>query len=224
MMLPSSSGPGRGPLKAETRVRLPLGAPPSEVALPFALAFIDCEFGGLDPEQHDITEIAAIVTDERLVEQSARSWKVRARPERVTAEAAGISGWNAEQWADAVPLRVALGELTALLPAGRTVMPAGQNVRMDVAFLERGYRRSGLAWPFDYHVIDLVTLFYTWSLLSDELPSTLSLRQAATVAGLIDGPVPHRALADARLSLDAFRHFVGRLAPREPDAWRVAPR
>jgi DNA polymerase III epsilon subunit-like protein len=164
------------------------------------------------------------VTDERLVEQSARSWKVRARPERVTAEAAGISGWNAEQWADAVPLRVALEELTALLPAGRTVMPAGQNVRMDVAFLERGYRQCGLAWPFDYHVIDLVTLFYTWSLLSDELPSTFSLRQAATIAGLIDGPVPHRALADARLSLDAFRHFIGRLAPRAADGWRGVPR
>jgi DNA polymerase III epsilon subunit-like protein len=103
-------------------------------------------------------------------------------------------------------------------------MPAGQNVRMDVQFLERGFRSCGFAWPFDYHVIDLVTLFYAWSLLAGEMPGTFSLRQAGTVAGLIDGPVPHRALADARLSLDAFRHFMGRLATREPDAWRVAPR
>src|SRR4029450_6251786 len=38
--LPSSSGPGRGPLKAETRVRLPLGAPGSplrDVGRPAAL-------------------------------------------------------------------------------------------------------------------------------------------------------------------------------------------
>jgi len=34
----------------------------------FALAFIDCEFGGLDPELHDITEVAAVVTDYRLAE------------------------------------------------------------------------------------------------------------------------------------------------------------
>ena len=36
----------------------------------FAFAFIDCEFGGLDPELHDITEVALILTDYRLVESS----------------------------------------------------------------------------------------------------------------------------------------------------------
>src|SRR4029453_2792613 len=81
--LPSSSGPGRGPLKAETRVRLPLGRPGSPLrdggrppaltaegawnpVSEFAFAFLDCEFGGLDPELHDITEIAVIATDYRL--------------------------------------------------------------------------------------------------------------------------------------------------------------
>ena len=38
----------------------------------------------------------------------------------------------------------------------------------------------------------------------------------ATTAGLIDGPVPHRALDDARLTLETFRHYIGRLAAREP--------
>jgi len=183
---------------------------------PFVLAFIDCEFGGLDPERHDITEIAAIVTDDRLAELSAAEWKVRARAERITPEAAAIHGYDPVLWRDAVPLRQALGELTALLPKGRTVLPAGQNVRMDVQFLERGYAHCGLPYPFDYHVIDLATLFYAWSLVAGETPSSLSLRQAATTAGLVDGPVPHRALEDARLTLEAFRHFVGRLAPREP--------
>ncbi len=31
----------------------------------FAFAFLDCEFGGLDPEKHDITEVAVIMTDYR---------------------------------------------------------------------------------------------------------------------------------------------------------------
>ena len=103
-------------------------------------------------------------------------------------------------------------------------MPAGQNVRMDVVFLERAYRSAGLPWPFDYHVIDLATLFYVWSLVLGEPVSALSLRQAATTAGLIDGPVPHRAMADARLTLETFRHYVGRLAPRAPsESLPVAP-
>lgn len=182
----------------------------------FVLAFIDCEFGGLDPERHDITEIAAIVTDDRLAELGSAEWKVRARPERITREAAAIHGYDAALWRDALPLRQVLGELTALLPKGRTILPAGQNVRMDVQFLERGYGRCGMPYPFDYHVIDLATLYFVWSLVGGETPSSLSLRQAATTAGLVDGPVPHRALEDARLTLEAFRHFVGRLAPREP--------
>jgi len=182
----------------------------------FAFAFLDCEFGGLDPERHDITEVAVIVTDYRLAELASAEWRILARPERVTAEAAEMSGYGPERWVDAVPLRRALGELVALLPAGKTVVPAGQNVRMDVAFLERGFKSCELPYPFDYHVIDLATLFYAWSLVVGEPVVALSLRQAAITAGLIEGPVPHRAMADARLTLDAFRHYVGRLAPRPP--------
>ena len=182
----------------------------------FALAFLDCEFGGLDPELHDITEIAVVLTDYRLAELATGEWRVKARPERITAEAAALSGYGPERWADAVPLRQALNELTALLPPGKTVVPAGQNVRMDVAFLERGFKSCGLAYPFDYHVIDLATLFYAWSLVVGEPVVALSLRQAAVTAGLIEGPVPHRAMEDTRLTLETFRHYVGRLAPRAP--------
>jgi hypothetical protein len=107
-----------------------------------------------------------------------------------------------------------LNELAAILPAGKTVVPAGQNVRMDVVFLERAYKNCSIPWPCDYHVIDLATLFYAWSLVAGEPVPALSLRQAAATAGLIDGAVPHRAMADARLTLDTFRHYIGRLAPR----------
>jgi oligoribonuclease (3'-5' exoribonuclease) len=182
----------------------------------YAFAFLDCEFGGLDPELHDITEVAVIVTDYRLAELTSGEWKISGRPERITPEAAAISGWNAEAWADAAPVRQVLSELVKLLPARKTVVPAGQNVRMDVQFLERAFKRCEMPYPFDYHVIDLATLFYAWSLVIGEPVATLSLRQAAATAGLIDGPIPHRAMADTRLTLESFRHYVGRLAPRPP--------
>jgi DNA polymerase III epsilon subunit-like protein len=183
----------------------------------FSFVFLDCEFGGLDPEQHDITEIGVIVTDERLAEISEREWKVVARAERVSPASIEISGYDAAVWAkEAVPVRQALTELAAMLPKGCKVVPAGQNVRMDVIFLERAYKNCGIAWPFDYHVIDLATLFYAWSLVSGEKVEALSLRQAATRAGLAQNKVAHRALADARLTLETFRHYVGRLSPRPP--------
>jgi len=181
----------------------------------FALLFVDCEFGGLDPDRHDITEIGAIVTDDRLVELAQAEWKVRAHPERITPEAAELQGYDAALWAqEAVPIRQALAELTALLPKRKKIVPAGQNVRMDVQFVEKAYRACGLPYPFDYHVIDLATLFYAWSLVAGQTVSALSLRQAATTAGLVKGTVPHRALADSRLTLETFRHYVGRLSLR----------
>jgi len=190
----------------------------------FAFLFIDCEFGGLDPEAHDITEIGAIVTDYRLVEQAEGEWKVRARPERITPEAAELQGYDAEVWArEAVPVRQALTELAELLPKGPKVVPAGQNVRMDVQFVEKAYQACGLPYPFDYHVIDLATLFYAWSLVAGETVSALSLRHAATTAGLVKGSVPHRALADARLTLETFRHYVGRLSLRPPSERPESP-
>jgi oligoribonuclease (3'-5' exoribonuclease) len=180
----------------------------------FVFAFMDCEFGGLDPELHDITEVAIVVTDYRLAELASGEWKVRARADRITPEAAEISRYTADAWKDALPVRQVLGEIAELLPRGRTAVPAGQNVRMDVQFLERAYGRCGLPYPFDYHVIDLTTLFYSWSLVAGEQVPALSLRQAATTAGLLDGGVEHRAMADTRLTLESFRHYIGRLATR----------
>ena len=181
----------------------------------FAFAFLDCEFGGLDPELHDITEIGVILTDERLVELGEKEWKVIPRPDRITPEAAAIFGYDEQVWRDeGVGVRQALTELAEFLPGNRTVVPAGQNVRMDVMFLERGYKSCAIAYPFDYHVIDLATLYFSWSLVAGETVSALSLRQAATHAGLAQGKVEHRALADARLTLETFRHYIGRLAPR----------
>jgi len=182
----------------------------------FAFAWLDCEFGGLDVEQHDITEVAVILTDYRLVELARAEWKVLARTDRVSETAAQISGWTEAEWADAPGIRQVLTEFTAMLPRGKTVVPAGQNVRMDVIFLERAFKACELPYPFDYHVIDLASLFYAWSLVKGEPVAALSLRQAGVTAGLIDGPVPHRAMADTQLTLDTFRHFIGRLAPRPP--------
>ncbi len=185
----------------------------------FAFAFLDCEFGGLDPELHDITEIGIVVTDYRLRELATGEWKIRPRPERVTPEAAAIFGYDEAVWAAAPGIRDVLTAVVELLPKDKTIVPSGQNVRVDVSFLERGFQSCNIPYPFDYHVIDLATLFYSWSLISGEQVSALSLRQAALTAGLIEHAVPHRAMADTTLTLETFRHFIGRLALREPADW-----
>jgi DNA polymerase III epsilon subunit-like protein len=187
------------------------------MATEFVFAFLDCEFGGLDPEIHDITEVGVILTDYRLVELGEKQWRVKARPERISPEAAEIFGYDEALWAVAPGVRQVLTEVAEMFPKDKVVVPAGQNVRMDVTFLELAYKKCEIPYPFDYHVIDLATLFYSWSLVKGDQVSALSLRQAATTAGLLEGgAVAHRALEDARLTLECFRHYIGRLAPRDP--------
>ena len=82
----------------------------------FAFAFLDCEFGGLDPELHDITEIGVVVTDYRLNELSTAEWKVRPRPERVSEEAARIFGYDEAVWAEAPGVRQVLQPPRKLTP------------------------------------------------------------------------------------------------------------
>jgi len=189
------------------------------MAREFAFAFLDCEFGGLDPELHDITEVGVIVTDDRLVELGEKQWRVAARPERITPESAKMFGYDAELWAVAPGVRQVLTEVAEMLPKDKVVVPAGQNVRMDVLFLERAYKKCEIPYPFDYHVIDLATLYQAWSLVAGEKLGGLSLRQAATTAGMLpEGGVAHRALDDARLTLECYRHYIARLAPVEPPA------
>ena len=136
----------------------------------FAFAFLDCEFGGLDPELHDITEIGG--DRHRLPPRRARERRVEgaARPERVTAEAGAHLGLRRGALGARGACRCARRSASSRRSCrpGKTVVPAGQNVRMDVLFLERAYKSCEIPWPFDYHVIDLATLFYAWSLVAGE--------------------------------------------------------
>jgi len=187
-------------------------------------AFMDCEFGGLDVEVHDLTEVGIILTDERLAEHGEAQWRVRARPERISKAAAEIFGYDEKLWAEAPGVRQVLTEIVEMLPKDKKVVPAGQNVRMDVLFLERAFKKCEIPYPFDYHVLDLATLYYSWSLVTGDPARSISLRQAATSAGLLgSGGVAHRALEDARLTLECFRHYIGRLAPREPSEAPTPP-
>ena len=78
----------------------------------FAFAFMDCEFGGLDPERHDITEVAVVLTDYRLEELASAEWKIAARADRISPEAAQISGYTALMLpADSVYIDVPLPSL-----------------------------------------------------------------------------------------------------------------
>ena len=175
-------------------------------ALPGAfLAFVDCETTGLDPERHEILEIAVVRADARtLAVIDERSVKVR--PERIEgadAEALRVCGYDPDSWRDAVPLAEALACVTPLLE-GATF--AGHHVAFDRAFLQAAYRETGVRPPTQpRHVLDTASL--GWPLYAQGLIPSLSLDELAACAGA-SRPSPHRALDDARCARAVAAHLL----------------
>ena len=166
------------------------------------LAFIDLETTGLDPACHEILEIGVIrVYGDTLKE--VEHAEVRVRPGRIAdadPDALRVNGYSPGAWKDAVAIEVALARVAPLLDGA---LLAGHNVWFDRAFLDAAWRRTDVAPPeMDHHVLDTVTL--VWPLCAVGLVESLSLLPVCERLG-IDTDEPHRALADARRSLELAR-------------------
>ncbi|UNX53414.1 DEDD exonuclease domain-containing protein [Georgenia sp. TF02-10] len=94
------------------------------------------------------------------------------------------------------------------VPGAGTVLVA-HNARFDVGFLTHATERMGLRWPRP-PVVDTVALARR-VVTRDEAPN----HKLATLAGLFSAQVTpdHRALHDARATVDVLHALLGRLAP-----------
>ncbi len=201
------------------RAVLALVPPPSEPQPPTkrpsvsAIAFVDLETTGLDFRKHEILEIGVIRADARTLEIVAQC-DVRVCPERLenaSTEALAIAGYSFENWAEASTLEVALARVAPLF---ESALVAGHNVGFDWAFLEEAFRREELPLPeVDYHRLDTASL--AWPLVATGELSSLSLSAVAALFGL-ERPSPHRALADARCSLEIARRLAHRMRKATP--------
>ena len=171
------------------------------------LVFVDVETTGLDPERHELLELAAVRVDPHTLEPTDHA-SVRVRPTRLAAadpKALEVNGYSDEVWRDAVTLATGLRRLAPLLEGA---LVAGHNVGFDWAFLARGYEQAGLPVPaVDYHRLDTASL--AWPLFAGAETESLSLDAVCAALGLCR-PSPHRALADALASLEVARKLRDR--------------
>ena len=199
------------------RSLLALVPPPKPVATKrqavSAITFVDLETTGLDFRRHEILEIGVIRADARTLEVVAQC-DVRVSPERLdlaSPEALAIAGFSLAEWEEASTLEVALARVAPLFEGA---LVAGHNVGFDWAFLEEAFRREELPLPeVDYHRLDTASL--AWPLVATGELTSLSLNSVAALFGL-ERPSPHRALADARCSLEVARRISHRMRQASP--------
>jgi DNA polymerase-3 subunit epsilon len=179
------------------------------------IAFIDLETTGLDPERHEIIEVAVIRVDARDL-HPIDEVACRVLPGRIAEAdpaALGLVGYSPEAWADAPSLTEAMERVAPLLEG--TIL-AGHNVAFDRGFLEAAWRAMGSRPEgMDYHLLDTAAL--AWPLWSAGAIDRLSLDEVCECLGITRQPA-HRAMTDARCSLEVAR----RLLPSRADGVLLA--
>jgi DNA polymerase III epsilon subunit-like protein len=131
------------------------------------------------------------------------------RPEVAEAKALEVNRYNAAEWRDATPIRVALVDFAPL--CDKEVILVGHNAHFDWAFLRRAYQCARLTFPSVKYVIDTVSIVFPLVMRGDL--HKLSL-ETVCARYRIPNDGQHRAMADVRRLAKAYAALLGMAPPR----------
>lgn len=177
-----------------------LGTPLVEATL----VVVDLETTGTDPKSDAITEIGAVKVRGGEVLGEFRTFVDPQRP--IPAYIASLTGITNATVAGAPPIQAVLP--TFLDFVGDVALVA-HNARFDIGFLTAHAARCELLWPRP-QVLDTLTLarsVFRRDEVRDHKLSTLAAYVGATVTP------DHRALSDARATVDVLHAIIDRLGP-----------
>lgn len=166
-----------------------------------SLVFIDLETTGLDFTKHEIIEVACLVVDPKTLKIKKR-YQSKVAPEHLeTADPVALElvGFSPKAWKRAKPLGKVIKKLNSLAPGGIFI---GWNVSFDKAFLEKAARENGIILDFDYHWIDVMSLFYEES-FSNENIKRLNLGHICEVLGTPRKDA-HTAMGNVKTTLKVY--------------------
>jgi DNA polymerase-3 subunit epsilon len=182
------------------------------------LIFMDTETTGLNPEEHELIEIALKRLDPKTLEVMG-SYHVLVLPSvPPTPEVAAINGYDETKWkAQGAKPNLETEDFEKMEALLQGATPAGQNPSFDMSFLRAAwaavFEHGSLQVPFpkmDYHQLDLAAL--AWPLYVAGVLPGLSLRHTRKLFGL-PGEQEHRAMADVDDSIAVYKAMLKLYAP-----------
>lgn len=180
-----------------------LGTPLEEVTF----VVVDLETTGAKPGPESITEIGAVKVrgGETLGEFSTLVNPGQPIPAFITS----LTGITTAMTARAPRIAAVIPSLIEFLGAGPSTVVAAHNARFDVGHLKAAFAGADFAWP-SVRVLDTVALAQR-AFSSDEV-ANFKLSTLAGACGATTAP-SHRALDDARATVDVLHAMLGRLGP-----------
>jgi DNA polymerase-3 subunit epsilon len=165
----------------------------------FRKVFVDLETSGLDPNHHEILEVA-------LIKDNGETYLTKItpqHPERFSEEALKVNGYSPDAWANANSLPTALSQIKEFLKEKDvSILLVAHNAKFDYGFLEAVYKQNNIKQPFSYHTIDTVTLA-----LEHLVPlglDKLSLKDVCRFLSIEPEPDVHSALNGAKKCQEVY--------------------
>jgi DNA polymerase III alpha subunit (gram-positive type) len=169
------------------------------------LAFTDVETTGLDSGTHEIVEIGMILVEQKSL-RIIDTFEVKVHPlhiETASEFALKLNGYNPEEWRFALSLEYAM-ELYA--DKTKSAIFCAHNVTFDWAFIDAGFKKSGVNNLMDYHRIDLFTAAFRE--LRNSGLQKFNQNEVAKFLGIPEEPLPHRAINGVWTAYHIYRHLT----------------
>lgn len=170
------------------------------------LVIVDLETSGLDPGEHEIIEIGAILVD-RTTLLSLGTLELKVLPTKpVSPDAARVNGYTEEGWKNAIPLSDAMKKFALF---ARDANMLAYNVSFDWGFLQEAFRKTGIRDTMRYQRLDILTIAWFF------LPGlrSYSLKSVCEEVGVDPESDVHEAIKGAHKAFEVYTYIASRAKP-----------
>ncbi len=189
---------------------------------------VDTETTGLEPNYHEVIEVAAIICDKYLNIVDKTSFRIKPQHlERAAKRALEINGYDPMTWNPDFSTHgeayLYLNDFVKRNTGGEDITLFGQNIKFDKNFLLSGYKSAGISCYLDVPTADLMDMAKTWSKLKKIKLKGYSLKYLAEFTGVVNEN-PHAAEADAITTLEVLKWFIKEFKKESKHVRKVASR
>ena len=169
------------------------------------VAITDIEASGLDVAVHEIIEIGLVLVDQKTFE-IIDTLDIKVRPEHLETASEfslQLNGYNEKEWQNALSLQEAMVQYSEKT---KDAVFCSQNITFDWSFISAAFKKAGTKDLMDYHRIDLFTM--AWLKLKNSGLESFHLKDVARYLGVLEEPMPHRAMNGARTAYEIFKKLI----------------
>lgn len=173
------------------------------------LTVFDTETSGLDPDKHEVIEIALLtfIVDKNGSEHILKQYEQKIKPRQIhlaSHRALEINGYTEESWKDSIDFQVAHGEICDIIAKSDILL--GQNLIFDIRFLDEMCKRNSLKYPDYPAYIDTKSL--ADKLVRAEWIKKSGMDYLVEHYGVVTKGRAHTALADCWRTYEVWKKLM----------------